>query len=445
MKGLPAATGASRIFVAIPLLAVASIGTLVLWVGAPRPVLSARLWGGPTDRLARFTGLIELERQGDLRVPRSGATVQVSARAESGATAQTVARLDPDGQAEITLDFGRRAPGSFQISLQEAGRVVAEGRVQLTGAEWAAKASVRGGYFPVASRGSAALRAAPARGTFAVPFASSLWIRAESAAGRPWPGARLELSSSGARVEPTSLVTDARGFGFASLTPLEHGVTLTVRASGSTDGAELTASVPVVPGALMAERRDRVLVLRSPIARSEAFVTVVSEAGRLLGARVPLQADAQGMASGSLDLPAELPAKTWAVVESVRGAPSAERVGWPLFDPRGEPAVTFDARDALLLDGFPHARAQERDRQRTVRRIAVGIGLAGALFSAFSVILNARRQGRRLTAHLEAQLTLEGESSIGLAKPSRSGLWLAVALIALGFLLTAAVAAWRLG
>jgi hypothetical protein len=429
----------------VPLLTVLLIGALVLWVGAPRPVVSARAWGGPTEKLSRWTGWVEVGARNGLGRPLSGATLHITARASRGLQAETIATLDANGQAELALSFGERPPEAFVLTVRHEGRTLAEGDVRVTVAEWRARASQRGGYFPVSSRGSGILRAAPARGAFAVPFEGPLWMRAERAGPHPAPGVRVELSSSGGRIQPNAVVTDEHGLAAATLTPFEHVVTLNARvAFGPGASADLTASVPIVPGASMAERRGDVLVVRSPVERSEVFVTLVSEAGRLAGARVPLRSEGNGMSNGTLALPADLPAETWAVVESARGAPHGERVGWPLFAPRGEPAFTFDARDVLVLDGFPSATKRERDRQLAVRRIALAMGLGGAFFSALSVYLNARRESRRLTTHLDAQLAGEDGKTV-LAKPVRGGVLLAMTLIALGFLLVAAVTAWRLG
>lgn len=442
---LPGATGRSRIFLVIPLLTVALIGVLVLWIGVPQPATSVRVWGGPTDRLARWTGWIEVETRGKLTRPLSNATVQVAAIAADGRAAETSVELDGEGQGELTLDFGAEPPKSFQLSIREIDRELVRGDVALSHADWVARASRRGGYLPVSSRGAGVLRAAAGRGAFAVPFKGTLWLRAESPPLRAAAGVRIELSSSGASIEPSSVVTDAEGIAVASFTPAEHAVTLAARvALGSSGTTELTASVPVVPGALMAEREGGLVRIQSPIERQEAFVTIVSESGRWFGARVPLRADGRGMAKGSLVLPPKLPDRIWAVVESARGAPGGQRVGWPLFEPSGEPAFTFDARDVLVLDGFPKAMKKEQDRQRVVHGLTLAIGLCGALASAGLVFGRARKESRRLSAHLDAQLGMDDAEKRVLATPSTGRLTMAITLIALGFLITAALMAFSL-
>lgn len=443
MIGSPGTVRFSRLLLGIPFLTIGGIGVLVLFFGTPRPVLSARLWGGPTDGLARFTGYIEAERRGETRVALSGARVEIFAVAERGARAHASAELDEDGQAEISLDFGEKAPGTFQVSIRWAERVLAEGRVGLSAEAWRAQARRRGGYFSVASRGSGALRVAPGRGSTAVPFASPLWIRAEDATGRPASGVRVHLSASGAHVDPAQVLTNSRGLGFATLMPLEHQVTLTLRASGPIQG-KLSASVPISAGALFAERKGSVLIVRSPVVRSQAFATLLAESGRLFGARVPLTENPAGIAEGRLALPADLPTRSWAAVESVRGAPDAARIGWPLFESEEEPAKTFDAPDSLLIDGFSAAQAKERDRQRRARLGSVGVALLGALASVLGVLYSARRQRRGFTRVGELGLRLDEPSRARLLEPSAHRVWLAVALIVLGFLLIWALASWPL-
>jgi hypothetical protein len=434
----------SRLFLAIPLATIASIGFLILWVGAPRPITSARVWGGPTEGVRRWTGWIEVETLRDGRRPLAGAHVRVTGRVGDGRVAEIDVVLDEAGQGEVALDFGEDVLEALQLTVRHEERALVGGEIAIARARWHARASRRGGYFPSSSRGTGALRMAPGRGAFAVPFEAPLWMRAEKD-GRPAAGERIQLSSSGARVTPESTVTDAQGIAVVTLAPSEHVVSVSAKIAFAGDAPALfNASVPVVPGASLIERRDQVLVVRSPIERPEVYVTLVSEQARLLGTRVPLHTEGNGSSSGSLELPRGLPERTWAVVESARGAPLSELVGWPLFTPRDEPAFTFDARDVLALDGFPGATARERKRQLGVRRIALALGLAGAFFSGLVVFWNARRQSRRLTAHLHAQLREEGEGEGVLQKPAGGGVVLAILVIALGFLLTAVVAAWRL-
>jgi hypothetical protein len=290
------------------------------------------------------------------------------------------------------------------------------------------------------------VRVAAAHGAFAAPFPGPLWLRVEDPPLRPAAGARVELSVEGARVQPTRATTNAQGIAEVELTPSEHAVTLNATitlANGEVTHA--TTSVPVVPGAFVAEQRGEVLAIASPVERAEAFVTLVTEDARLFGARVPLDTDARGIARGELTLPAELEklrgGGLWAVLESTRLAPRADRVGWPLFSVPGEPALTLDARDELVLDGFPAARERERTRQRRVGRAVIGIGLLGALASALAVLIRARREKRRFAAELDAELDPDAKARVVVA--SSRGEIVSIVLIFVGFVVTAAILAWR--
>jgi len=274
-----------------------------------------------------------------------------------------------------------------------------------------------------------------------VPFASPIWVRL-SHAGRPLVGADVAFESDGAALVPADVQSDARGLAVTTLAPREHVVTLRVRARTSAGFGELTTSVPVVPGALLAERRGDRLLVASPIERERAFVTIVSEEGRWFGARVKLLPDGRG-ARGELPFPALPEARLFAVVESERGFPSGTRVGWPLFEATDEPPLTLDARDALLLDGFAVATKSERERQLGVRRSALGVGLFGALVSIALVLVRVRRDRKRLHTHLAAQVDAETEAR--LAPATRLRAILAISLIVLGFVVVTVVVAWRLG
>lgn len=421
-----------------PLVTVALVGVLVLGAGAPRSIQAARVWGGPTDGIPRWSGWVEAGSGEDGASPLSGLRVDVEARPLGGAPLARTVVLDAEGQAEIAFDFPGGAPGQVEIRVLQGGGELARGPLALGVQRWLERAGRRGGVLPVTSRGRVKLRAAPSRGAFAVPFASPLWIQAERG-GSPAAEVRLHVSAGGAQVALADLTTDSRGVARTELQPQEHAVTLSIRAAEPGAG-ELTASIPVIPGALFAERRKERVWIASPVEREEAFVTFVSERGRWSSVRLPLQRNGRGGSEASLPMPKELPAESWAVVSSTR-VPTAARVGWPLFD-SDEPLVTLDAADVLLLDGFPAARARERQRQRRVMVWALAAGLAGAVVTVLSLLWSARRQRRWLDAHLSRQLGQTEAAQV--APPARLRTLLVTGSILLGFLLIALVTAWRL-
>jgi hypothetical protein len=238
--------------------------------------------------------------------------------------------------------------------------------------------------------------------------------------------------------------TDAQGVTRIAITPRAHVVTLLLEArTPSGETASLSTSVPIVPAALFAEKRGTQLQVISAHERAEAFVTLVSEKGRLLGAKVPLTNRPDGTAVGLLAIP-ELPKEpVWAVVGSELNQPSRSRVGWPLFGGPNEPAQTLDASDELLLDGYPKARAAETARRLRARRFALLGGVLGALLSVGSVLTRTMKSQRELGARLREQLDPEALERVAPRSRLRSAL--VILLILLGFLVTSMVLAWRLG
>src|SRR5690606_23788144 len=196
---------------------VLGLALLIFWVGAPRPISGARLWGGPTDGSTRWTGWLDVRTD---EQPWAGAVIQVVAVAKDGARARSNVVLDAEGQADIALDFGASVPGGFHVVIASHGEVLAEGEVALGVDAWRARASRRGGHLRTSAGGAIAI--APARGAFAVPFEGPLWIRLER------PG-RVALRAEGARVRPAEVTTDHDGVALATLTPEEHVVTLSAR------------------------------------------------------------------------------------------------------------------------------------------------------------------------------------------------------------------------
>jgi hypothetical protein len=426
------------LFALLPIVTFVVVGVLVLWVGAARPVESIRVWGGPTDRAPRFSGWIEAEIDGRAQ---AGKVLQLTARPAQGEPLHVSQALDDQGRAELSFDF-QRPPLWFELSATLPSGNVSTGRIELSAQRWLSTASHRGGFSRLPEAGALSVQIAPARGVFAVPFPGELWVRV-SRQGAAVVDTKVDLKADGAKIQRETQRTDARGIARFMLTPTEHVVTARATVTAS-DGlrAELSFSVPVVPGAILIERRGNALQVRSPIEREEAFVSLVSEQGRWSGARVPLVAFGDGTAQGALELPA-LPGDGpyWAVAKSDPAAPSSVTVGWPLFA-GDEPAQTFDVGDRLLLDTEPAALARERDRRRSVRRLALAVGLLGALTSALSVVIATHRGRRAARAYLSAELGAEGGAELLPAQSARS--LLSITLIVLGFFAIAAIAGWRL-
>ena len=422
----------------VPIATLLAVAFLVLVVGAPRPVESVRLLGGPTDQLARFSGLLLAERDGS---PLASARLELFARAETGATARGEVTLDADGMAETTLDFSK-IPRAFSLSVVHSGRELVRTRVHLSRDVWLARAQRRGGFHGGAASGELVISIAPGRGVFAVPFASPLFVRVVEA-GRAAAGAELELRSDGAKLSEVHVTTNSDGIARVELTPLEHVVTLQARAKLGERTGTLAATVPIAPGALMVRGTADGLRVSSPVPRDVAYLTLLNESGRLRGLRVPLKATPEGAESDLIPMDGVDAAPLWARAASEPFATGTSAVGWPLFEASDAPAKTLDVRDLLLLDSSAAAANIERARRRRVLGWALVVGLCGALMSIMSVLLRARQSGRLLEAHLDEAL---GSGASARLAPRAGGRSLGgVVLIALGFLVVAALLAWRLG
>lgn len=424
---------------ALPVLTVVAVSLLVLVVGAERPVPGVRVWGGPTDGIGRFSAWIQVDDPA--RRVGAGDVVRVEARATDGAAAASEVRLDADGRGQVEFDFAR-PPGRLELRVTDGGgRALGSGSVGLTREVWAQRARRLGGP-AVSKAGALGVMIAPLRGTFAVPFSGELVGRVESQ-GRGASGATVSLSSDGATVSPERAVTDARGNFVVTLRPTEHIVTLRVDVQ-TKEGqrGELFTSLPVLPGAILVERRGSELVVTSPIERASVDVSLVSEAGRWFGARVRLTPQGDGRALGSLAVPVLPEARLWVVASGDAALASAAAVGWPLFAEAPNAERTFDAVDRLLLDTRPSLESAERARRRGVRRVALLLALAGAGISVTALLIASARVRSTSLAELGKELGDEPSRALVPGRPFRA--LLTAGLLTLGFFLVAAIVAWRL-
>ncbi len=421
----------------VPLATLVAVAAIVFRGGASRPVESFRLVGGPTDRLASWSGWVEAAVDGSAR---RGGSFDVEAVSTRGARAEQHIELDAEGRAPLRLDFGREPPGAIQVRVRAEGRLLAHGTLALAADHWRNGAARRGGYFSAHSPGELSLSIAPGRGAFAVPFAAPLWIHVERGAA-PAADVELTLEAEGASVTPRQLRSDARGFAQARLTPREHVVTVAVHARAEAATGELSASIPVVPGAMFVELEAGQLRVRSPIQREAAFVTLVSEMGSLQTARVALSPSSDGSASGVLSVAEPPSPSAWAVVSGEPSGSSSALVGWPVVVDETPPR-TFDVANRVLFDSAPTALAEERARRRRVRAIALWVALAGALLSVFDLMSRARAKQTALEAHLAGELGAERSRELAPRANSRS--LLVAGLILIGFLGAAALVGYRL-
>jgi hypothetical protein len=388
-----------RVVQALPLVlpgvAVCAVGAAVLVIGRPRAVTGVRIRGGPTVGVSALSVRVEVvERLGDVERPRRGALLSIDVH-RNGAHARSRGELDDEGARELALSVP--GDGPVRAAVRIGDELVADARWSLSADDWSRAARRRGGWVERRFEDGTRIRAAAERGVFAVPFASPLWVEAvhdgafESA---------LDVHGDGADV--VGPLSSAEGRLRYRVTPREHAAAVVVRPRRA-PGSELDVSLAVVPGALYAELQGRDLVVRSPVVRGRAYVAVVSDRERVIGATVALDPDGVGASGVLRDLPLPERVPLWAIVSSEPELRSASLVGWPIryaTAPASEPPRTFDVPDVLVVDTVAQALAGEAARERRVRLLAALIAAVALFASAAAVASRSSRARARLATHL---------------------------------------------
>ncbi len=463
----------------LPALTVLLVAFAVFVVGAPRPYVSARVYGGPLEGQAEYhLRLSVAERSGETESPRQ-LGLRLNARAADGREAAWGGVSDPQGNAEVALRFDAPTTGPMELSVEldaaqaelPAGLILARGTARASLAEWDAGLT-RGATWSQVSKGDLGLRVAAERGTFATPFKDWLWVEV-TRLGRPVAGAQVTLQLEGGEWvvdgEPAGssrqLVTNEHGTLRALLAPETHVLSLEAQASLEQPDAPplkggLAWRLPLVPGALDVRPDDHdplLLRVRSPIERQEAYVALIDEHGRWGGASVSLFPSPDGTSRGALRLAASQPnaggrpelKHLWALVSSEPDFKSAGCVGWPLADTQAAPAATLKASELHLLDGFPAAFVRDQRRVARARWLGAGVALLSGLIAVVFLLQRAHRSQARLAQHLAAQEQLgdtpDGERARFQAPAYSWGLLLGVLCVGLSFLLLALIALYRAG
>jgi hypothetical protein len=261
----------------------------------------------------------------------------------------------------------------------------------------------------------------------------------------PVVGAVLELTATGGRITPREKKTDARGRARFLLAPEEHTLGVRVVVSAENGRSEVAFGLAVVPGALRARLVGGALVVESAVPRDTAYVALVTESERLWGSRVVFANGAGGETSARIALPSLPTPPGYAVVSTASDLRSAATVGWPLAARAdGEPAKTFDASEALLLDGRRLGTGRETARRARVRWATVAFCAVAVLLELALLLRYARARDRALDIHLEREGML-GDEARRVAPRRSAAILLAVAAVALGFLLLAIAAVLKLG
>lgn len=414
---------------ALPVLTVFVVLYALLVAGAPRGIVGARVYGGPTEGASVLSLRIEtVRREGESERPWGSEPLTLHAEAV-GTPPLTVPLLHSvRGVADVALSFPRPIHGPLALELRDASAsILARGVVSLDRERWAAGAGHRGGWIRGRSEGALRLSIAPERGTFVVGSSDPLVIRVERSDG-PVAGARLKFSAEGARLDGAEgLRTDERGRARLSLEPSELNPTVRVEAyTDQGQGGLIDSGLPVVAGGLHGLATGTEIRVESAVPRTEAFFSVVSEQGRVTGGVLSLRSNGRGGSIGSAPLPA-LPHPAWLVVSSEVDGRARAAIGWPL-DVGAEPASTFDVPEVLLLDGLPAAFAREQDRRSRVRWLCAAFIALAFLLSVVLLVVRVRAADRDITHHFSEQLDSE---ALRLVAPRRL-LALLVALLAIG-------------
>ncbi|MCA9633566.1 MAG: hypothetical protein KC766_38210 [Myxococcales bacterium] len=458
----PSDSGSSGIsrwgLVGLPACSVLVVAFALFVVGAPRPYVAARLFGGPLEGQSEYHLRLEVaERLGELESPRR-LGLQVHARSDDGREASWGGTTDPQGNAEVDLAFDSQTQGPLALTVTldqpqaelPAGYVLARGKVTAPERTWRDSVHV-GETWTQRSRGELRLRVAPARGVFAVPFHDGLFIEV-TRKGSAVAGADLQLSLEGATWleggeeggERRHAVSDERGRVRAELVPDSHVITLEVKArleqpQGEALTGRLAWRLPVIPGALNARVEGsndaQSLVISSPVERDRAYVTLLDREGRWGGGSVGLQLAADGNFRGRWSLPENFRTDNrWALVSSESDFTSAGAVGWPLSDSDEAPQPTLSAREMHLLDGFPAAYARDRSRIARARWLAIGVALLSGALMLVLLVRRAQESQRKLAEHLRRQQALGNveQGADSTLQAPRYSLTLVLALICVG-------------
>lgn len=424
----------------LPVATVAVIALALVTGGAARPTRVARIWGGPTTGArvslrAEVFDLIE-ERAAVHEAPVSRGQISVELHAPAFDAARSLT-LDDEGGAEISFEPPEGAR-PLELRIAQAGSELARGRIELAAEPWARAARRRGGWATTYA-GGFEVRVAPARGALAVPFEEELFV-AVSRDGAPAQNLTVLASGTGARISPRERLTDANGRCSFRIAPEEHAVNVTFDVNGN---VQASFALPVVPGAMRAVKEGDALLIEAPVPRDIAYFAVVTPTERWFGGRAALRPAANGQSSARVPLPPLGAGPHFAVVSSELDLRSAAAVGWPLEPAAdGEPERTFDAVEALLLDGRPRALHREARRRTRVRWILGAFSAAALAVELLLLAAFTRRSDRALDAHLEgAGVNLEDASRLA---PKRSpAVAIALIAVALGFLIVALIGILR--
>lgn len=438
---------------ALPAVAILGAALLILGPGRSRPAIGAKVWGVPAEGahhlalrihvLEHFSGAFSSRAEQDVRVELFDTR-----------TPPWNGRTDASGIADVRLESEAPLVGEVEIRVTSRRRLLARERVMLRPLRnrLAPREPI-----PGQRSGELELSLTLPRGAMSPPFSERVDVLVRDHRGEPAPHATLTAEGAGIEAVPKETRTDERGH--ASLKIAVHTINpeldLRAEVAASGEGSEptlgtWTGRLPVKPGSIWVEpveskKSPVTLRFSSPTPRDHAYVSLLSERGRELGRRVPLEKQG-GFHRGTTQL--ELPESEWHAV-TVTSDPyeqSAASVTWPLGTLEGQPELyPLD----LLVDGMPTAERIEVARAWSARRSALIVLAIAALLEVALLMLRSRAAGRALEAHLatvaEDERSVDETPSVRAADlvaggSSRALTILFAALVALAFAIVGALA-----
>jgi hypothetical protein len=384
-----------RLVLAIPGLGLLTIALVWSLGGGERPVLSAQVYGGPSEADGPFHGrLLVLETEGGTTEPVPWREIEV-VRQGPTREVRVVERTRADGWVDVQLPAVGGHSLDLNVSDRISGQRLAAGRPVFERSRWQ-RASRRG----LDKKLGQALGVRVPSGVLVTPFwgevsirscqglDTPLWLHAEGGdLGRAPFETRARDGTSWFRLAGRA----AQDFSFG-VRPLDHIVELEFHCEGAKPDQVHRLHLPVVPGAFFVELGPREATIRSARGHKTAFFTWVTESERLEGGRVELTPQPDSSSEGRLPLPDDRAGRYLVLASSPDGR-SPSTVGYPI-DGQDK---TFDAVDGHLLDGTPAALAGEVRRSRRIRRMLWGY--VAALFSLawvlFRLVVQASDQQLR--------------------------------------------------
>ncbi len=410
-----------------------SFGTLAvaLGVGASSETLAAIVYGAPPG--AHHTGLawqvdVMFEDRGVREIKPH---LPIAVHAEwKGNSRDWKGTTTHDGAAEVWLDFSSITVGDsidLTITTDDAEKkILARGFAVVPAPSGNVRGNVTRTTLTPIRRERDDLDVAILGGALASEFSSEVWVRARDHQLHPRlddhhdpnavSGAHVQiLPVDGLSIATNDAVTDDEGWAKLDVTAKTLAVEATIQLNFKGIVSSWTGAFPIVLGATRASITQddagnlHASVTRPLVTKSDAYVEIDDDVGRIFGDAVPLAADQNDFASAQINLPKLDPGNYWIVSGS--GPRAAEtmsagtfaipfRVGEKGLEPStGELAQRHAGGfpRAVVLDGFLEARrvaAQRRHRGISIAFAALAIG---AVVEALS-ILRAARAGSNVKA-----------------------------------------------